>query len=136
MTLIRLPGEALGRHTRVFRARRGLQDVEQVEADRLLDLYGATLCTFFSDVPDADIAAAPIIFHELLLGKEQLLEPLGGHAIHSPLGAAAELFNRGRPRRVLDHEFGEIDRTAGTGVDRKGDLAKILSVGNLVGMRT
>jgi len=62
------------------------------------------------------------------------MEPLGRHAIHRPLGAAAEFFSRSRARRVIDHEFGEIDRTAGTGVDCVGDLAKILGVGNLVVM--
>src|ERR1700746_1274674 len=97
MTLIRLPGETLGRHTGVFRARRGLQDVEQVEADRLLDLQGAALRAFFSNIPDADIATAPIILHVLLLGKEQLLEPLGCRAVHSPFRAAAELFSGSRP---------------------------------------
>ena len=29
--------------------------MEQVEADRLLDLYGAALRAFFSDIPDDDL---------------------------------------------------------------------------------
>ena len=90
--LIRSSGEALRRHARVFRARRGLQDVKEVEADRLLDLYGAALRAFFSDIPDPDVAAAPEIVHVLLLGGEQLMEPLVHHAIHSPFGTAAKFF--------------------------------------------
>ena len=76
MPLIRLSGEAFRRHTRVFRTRRGLQDVKQIEADRLLDLHGGALHAVFPDIPDPDIAAAPEIVHVLLLGGEQLLEPL------------------------------------------------------------
>src|SRR5262249_11817703 len=59
MPLIRLSGEAFRRHTRVFRARGGLQDVKEIEANRLLDLDGAALCAIFPDIPDLDIAAAP-----------------------------------------------------------------------------
>src|SRR5262245_17793858 len=52
MPLIRLSGEAFRRHTRVFRARRGLQDVKEIEANRLLDLHGAALCAIFPDILD------------------------------------------------------------------------------------
>ena len=135
MPLIRLSGEAFRRHAGVFRARRGLQDVKEVEADRLLDLHGAALRAVFPDIPDPDIAAAPEIVHVLLLGGEQLLEPLVHYAIHGPLGTAAKFFGRSRLRRVIDHVFGEMDRTAGPGLDCEGDLAEVLGVGNLVGVR-
>jgi trehalose/maltose hydrolase-like predicted phosphorylase len=34
--------------------------------------------------------------------------------------------------RVINHIFGEIDRTAGLGVDCEGDLAEVFGVGDLV----
>ena len=40
MPFIGLSGEALRRYARVFGARRGLQDVKEIETDRLLDLDG------------------------------------------------------------------------------------------------
>ena len=135
--------------------------MKKVEADRLLNLHGTALRAFFSDITHPDIAAPPEIVQVLLLGCEQLLEPTGRNPVpqvnivirpsglpnwmpssreasnssHSPLGAAAEVFGRRRLRRVINHVFGEIDRTAGPGVDCEGDLAEILGVGNLVGVR-
>ena len=109
--------------------------MKKVEADRLLDLHGTALRAFFSDITHPDITAPPEIVHVQLLGCEQLLEPMGHNAVHRPLGAAAEFFGRSRLRRVINHVFGEIDRTAGPGVDCEGDLAEILGVGNLVGVR-
>src|SRR5262249_28990426 len=96
MALIGLPSEAFRRYTSVFRARRGLQDVKQVEADRLLDFYGGALDPVFTDITDADIAPVPEISHVLLLGGEQLLEPLLHHAVHRPLRAATDLFGGSR----------------------------------------
>lgn len=51
--------------------------MKKIEADRLLDLRRRALGAVFPDVPDPDIVAAPEIIHVLLLGGEQLLEPLG-----------------------------------------------------------
>src|SRR5215813_10093941 len=135
MPLIRVSGKALGGRTRTSRTRRGLQDVKKVEADRLLDSNGGALRAVFPDILDPDIAAAPEIVHVLLLVGEQLLEPLGYYAIHRPLSTAAEFFGRSRLRGVIHHVFGELDRTAGPGLDREGNLAKIFSVDDLVGMR-
>ena len=87
------------------------------------------------DMPDPDIAAAPEVVHVLLLRGEQLLEPLVFHAIQGPLGAAAEFFGRSRWRRMVDHVFGKVDRAAWLGLDREGDLAGVLGVDSLVGMR-
>ena len=70
MPLVGLSGEAFRRHTRVFRARRGLQDVKKVEADRLLDLDSAALDSVFPDILDPDIAPTPEIIHVLLLRGE------------------------------------------------------------------
>jgi hypothetical protein len=109
--------------------------MKKVEANRLLDLHGTALRALFSDIPDPHITAAPEIVHVLLLRREQLLEPLAHHAIRRPLGPAAKFFRRRRLRRVINHVFGEIDRTPGPGVDCEGDLAKVLGVGNLVGVR-
>ena len=67
--------------------------MKKVEADRLLDLHGGALHTIFPYVLDPDIAATPEIVHVLLLGVEQLREPLGRDAIHGPLGAATEFFS-------------------------------------------
>ena len=106
--------------------------MKKVEADRLLDLHGAALRAVLSDIFDPDIAAAPEIVHILLLRPEQLLEPLGHYTVHGPLGTAAQFFSRSRLRCVIDHEFGEMDRTVGPGVDCEGDLAGVLSVCNLV----
>ena len=117
MPLIGLAGETFRRHAGVFGTRRSLQDVKKVEADRLLDLYGAALRAAFSDIPDPDIAAPPEILHVLLLRGEQLLEPLGHYAIHGPLGTTAEFFSPSRRRSVIDHKFAEVDRAAGLGFD-------------------
>src|SRR4029078_631562 len=48
--LIRLAGEALRGHPRSFRTRGCLQDVEEVETDRLLDLNRGALCAFWPDL--------------------------------------------------------------------------------------
>src|SRR6516165_12317735 len=117
MSLIRLSGEAFCRHARVFRTRRGLQDVKEVEADRLLDLDRTAFCSVFPDVLDPDIAPAPEIFHVLLLRGEQLRETLAHYAIHCPFSTAAELLSGSRLRGVIDHIFGEMDRTAGLRLD-------------------
>src|SRR5499427_9348157 len=135
MPLIRLSSEAFRRHARIFRTRRGLHDVKQVEADRLLDFHGGALHTVFPDIPDPDIAAAPEIVHVLLLGGEQLLEPLGHYAIQRPLSAAAEFLSRSRFGGMIDYIFGELDRMARQGLDCEDDLAEVVSVDNLLGMR-
>src|SRR5262245_52197575 len=70
MSLIGLSREAFRWDAGVFRARRGLQDVKQVEADRLLDFYGGALEPVFTDITDADIAPAPEILNVLLLSGE------------------------------------------------------------------
>jgi hypothetical protein len=67
---------------------------KKIKADCLLDLDSAALGAVLPDIFDPDIAAAPEIVHILLLGGEQLLEPLDHHPIHSPFGTAAELFRR------------------------------------------
>src|SRR5438270_112089 len=100
--------------------------MKKVEADRLLDLHGAALRAVLSDIFDPDIAAAPEIVHILLLRPEQLLEPLGHYTVHGPLGTAAQFFSRSRLRCVIDHEFGEMDRTVGPGVDCAGGLRGFL----------
>jgi len=117
MPLIGLAGETFRRHAGVFGTRRGLQDVKKVEADRLLDLYGAALRAVFSDIPDPDIAAPPEIIHILLLRREQLLASLIDYAIHRPLGTTAEFFSPSRRRSVIDHKFAKVDRAAGLGFD-------------------
>ena len=109
--------------------------MKQVEADRLLHLHRIALRAVFPDIPDPDIAAAPEIVHILLLGCEQLLEPLGHHTIHRPIGAAAEFFGRSRRGGVIDHVFRELNWAVGLSLDRKGDLAEILAVDDLVSMR-
>src|SRR6516225_2623344 len=101
MPLICLSCEAFRGHTRVFYTRRGLEDVKQIEADRLLRLHGATLYAIFSCIPDPNIAAAPEIIHVLLLGSELLLESLVHRSIQRPLSTPAEFFSRGRLRRVI-----------------------------------
>jgi hypothetical protein len=109
--------------------------VKKIEADRLLDLDGAAFCSVFPDVLDPQIAPAPKLVHVVLLRGEQLLESLAHHAIHCPLSTATELFGAGRLRGVIDHVFGELDRTAGPRLDCEGDLAEVSGVGNLVGVR-
>ena len=41
--------------------------MEEIEADRLLDLQGGALCAVFPDIPDADVAASPKGVQTLLL---------------------------------------------------------------------
>jgi len=134
MPLIRLPGETLGRHAGFFSTRRGLQDVKEVEADRLLDLERAALRAFLSNTADPDVAAAPEIVHVLLLSSEQLLETLAHHPIHGPLGTTTQFFRGSGRRRVIDHALGEIDRTVGQRFNRENDLAEVLGVSSLVGV--
>src|SRR5215472_3631937 len=109
--------------------------MKKIEADRLLDLYGSALRAVFPNILDSDIAAAPEIVHVLLLGGEQLLEPFVHYAIHRPLSTAAEFFRRSRLRRMIDHVLGDLDRTAGSRLDREGDLAEIFCVDGLIGVR-
>src|SRR5207302_10465375 len=116
--LIGLASEAFCRYARAFRARRGLQDVKQVEANRLLDFDGAALDPVFPDSTDADIAAVPEILHVLRLSGEPRLEPLLHHAVHLPLRTAADLCGGSRVRRVIHHVDGEVDRTAGLRLNR------------------
>ena len=73
MPLICLTGEALRGHPRSFRTRGCLQDVEEVETDRLLDLNRGALCAFWPDLLDADIAAPPKVVQILLLGRDKLV---------------------------------------------------------------
>src|SRR4029453_15416404 len=80
-------------------------------------------------------APAPEIFHVLLLRGEQLLETLAHYAIHRPFSTAAELFGGGRLGGVIDHVFCEVDRTAGLRLDCEGDLAEVIAVRDLVGVR-
>jgi hypothetical protein len=54
---------------------------------------------------------------DLLLGREQLLEPLGCHAIERPLGPAAELLGGGRRGGMIDHVLRELDRAAAPSLD-------------------
>src|SRR5262249_39126923 len=135
MSFIRFPGKTFCRHASVLRTCRRLQHVEKVEADRLLNLYGATLGAVFADVLDSNIAAAPEIVHVLLLSSEQLLESLRRYPVHCPLSAAAEFLSRSGARGVIDHVFGEYDRTVRPGLDDEGDLAEIIGVDGLVGIR-
>src|SRR6516162_2333689 len=60
---------------------------------------------------------------------------MGHYAIHCPLSTTAKLFSGGCLRGVIDHVFGELDRTAGPRLDRKGDLAEVSGVRHLVGVR-
>src|SRR5215469_18291125 len=106
--------------------------MKKVEADGLLDLHGAALCPVFRDIPDPDVAAAPEIVQILLLRSEQLLKALVYYTIRRPFCAAAEFFRRSRRRRVVDHVFGEMDRTIGPSVDCEGNLAEVLGVCSLV----
>src|SRR5215471_16115349 len=94
VALICLPCETLCRHSRALRTRRGLHDMKKVEPVRLLNLEGRALRAVFSEVLHSDIASAPKIAQVLLLPSEQLLNPLGRHAIHCPLSTATEFFGR------------------------------------------
>src|SRR5580692_10913441 len=125
MPLVRLSGEAFRRHARVFRPRRRLQHVKQVEADRLLDLDGAALHSVLLDILDPHVTSAPKIVHVLLLSGEQLPEPLANYAIQRPFSAAAELFGASRVRGVIDHVLGELDWTAELRLDCESDLTEV-----------
>src|SRR6516162_9093470 len=109
--------------------------MKKVEADCLLDLYGTALRTVLADILDAHIAAAPEIVHVLLLTAQQWLEPLRRYAIQSPLGTAAELLDRSRLGSMVDHVFGELDRTIRQSFDGEGNLAEVVAADGLVGMR-
>src|SRR4030095_12109534 len=132
MPLICLSGEAFRRHARVFRARRGLEDVKKVEADRLLDLHGAALDSVFSDLLHPDLAPAQKTIHVLLLSGKQPLASLAHYPIQCPFGTAAELLGGSRPRGVIDHVLGELDWTAGLRLNCEGDLAEVSAVDDLV----
>src|SRR6478672_5623218 len=108
MPLIRLSSEAFGRYTCAFRTRRGLQNLEKIKANRLLDLYGGPFPAFDPDITHTHIAAAPEIVHILLLGGKQILEPPGRYPIHCPLSAAAQFPRRRGLRGMIDHVFGEV----------------------------
>ena len=134
MPFIGLSSEALRRHSGVLGARCGLQDVKEVETDRLLDLNGRSLGALLADILDPDIAASSKVVHVLLLGGEQFLESLECYPIHCPLGTTAELFGRSRLRGVIDDVFSELDRHARPSLYGEGNLAEILGVNNLEGV--
>src|SRR6516162_3682888 len=98
--------------------------MKKVETIRLLNLESRALRALFSDVLHSDIASAPKIVQVLLLPSEQLLEPLGRHAIHCPFSTATEFFGRSSLRRMVDHVFSELDRAVGSSFNCEGDLAK------------
>src|SRR5262245_66207854 len=126
MSLVRLSGEAFRRQARIFRTRRGLQDVKEVEADRLLDFHGGAVCTVLSDIPDSYIAAVPKIVHVLLLRGAQLLESPTFYPIHSPLSTAANFLRRSGLRGVIADIVGALHRTVGHGLDCSGELADVI----------
>src|SRR6516162_11150617 len=128
MSLIGLSGEALRRHPGVLRTRRCLQDVEQVETDRLLDLHSAALCPVSPDIPHPDIAAVPEIVHVLLLSGEQPREPLTHDPVHCPFRTAGEFYSRSCLRRVVNYVLVEIDRTFRQRFNREGYLTKVLFI--------
>src|SRR5262249_62080615 len=51
MSIERLSGEAFRRQARIFRTRRGLKDVKEDEADRLLDFHGGGGCKVPTEIP-------------------------------------------------------------------------------------
>src|SRR6516162_447703 len=106
--------------------------MKKVEPIRLLNLESRAFRALFSDVLHSDIASTPKIVQVLLLPSEQLLEPLGRHAIHCPLSTATEFLGRSRVRRMVDHVFSELDRAVGPSCNCEGNLAKVLSVDDLV----
>ena len=134
MPLVGLPCETLCGHSRALCSRGGLQDVKEVEPNRLLDLESGALRSVFSDILHPDIASAPKIGHILHLRSEQLLEPLGRYAIQTPLSATAEFLGRGRLRRMVNHVLGKLDRTIWPSFNCKGDLAEVLAVDDFVRM--
>jgi hypothetical protein len=111
-----------------------LQDLEQVEANCLLNLDGRTLGTLFPDVPHMDVAAMPEIRHILLLLTKQVSEALRRDTIHRPLGATTKLIGRGRMRGVVDHKLCEVDRLAGPCVDPESHLTEVIAVSYMNGI--
>src|SRR5258708_39858714 len=109
--------------------------MKQIESDCLLRLHSGPLYAVFSDIADTNIAAAPEIVQVLHLGAKQLLESLVHYPIQCPLSTPAEFFGRSRLRRVINHVFGQADRTTGVCLDREGNSAKVLRVSTLVGVR-
>ena len=91
MAFVRPAGETLRGYSGVFRTSRRLQDLEQVEANPLLNFYGTALGAIFPYVRDTDITATPEVSHVMLLRQKQWLEPLRHDTIHRPLGATAKL---------------------------------------------
>ena len=132
MPLVSLSGKAFGWYTCIFRPRRGLQDLEEIKANRLLDLDRGPFRAFRPDIPHTDIAAAPEIVHILLLCGKQILESPRRHPIHCSFSAAAEFPRRRDLRGMIDHVFCQLYRTASAGLDREGDLTKVVGVNHLV----
>src|SRR5262245_29383379 len=100
--LVGLTGKALCRHTRVLRARRGLQDVKKIEADRLLYLNSGAFRAVLPDILYSDVTASPEVLHVPCLRSKQLLEPLRSYPIQCPLSATTELVGRRCLRAVID----------------------------------
>src|SRR5262249_7253863 len=105
-------------------------------ADCLLNLHGGAFRAVLPNIRNAHIAAAPEIVHVLLLGHKQLLEPLSCYTIQCPLGTTAQLFSRSGMGAMINHVLGEVDWTAAPGVNGEGNLPEVLSVHDLVGVRT
>src|SRR5262249_335613 len=109
--------------------------MKKVEPDCLLDLDRTAFRTVLPHILHAHVAAAPEVVHVLLLRTQQRLESLGGYAIQSPLGTAAELLGRSRVGGMVDHVFGELDWIARPGFDGEGNLAEVVAIDSFGGMR-
>src|ERR1700746_827491 len=102
--------------------------MKEIEADCLLRLHSRALYAVFSDIADTNIAAAPEIVQVVPLGGKQLLESFVDYTIPGALSTAAEFLGRSRLRRMINHVFGQADRTTRVCFDRESDSPKVLRV--------
>src|SRR5215469_2426327 len=115
MSLVALSSQSFGGHARALRTRRGLKDVEEIEADRLLDFDGRAPRELWPDISHMNVAAMPEVVQKPSLRGEQCLNAIGRDAIHRPLSTAAEFLNRCSMSGMIDHVFVEVHRTVTAG---------------------
>ncbi len=117
VAFVAVPAQALGGHAAALGPSRGLEELEQVPADRLLHVGIAF---------DLHVAASPEVVEDLPLGGSDAVEAGGHGPAQHPVGPVDQFRRRDASRRVVAGELGEADGRVGGRLHDVGDLAGVL----------
>ena len=110
------PGQALGRDGAPLAPRRGLENVEQREAQRLLDLGVAV---------ELDVGAVPEGVQVLALGPGEPVPALGHRVLEASVDLVAQELDRLLRGPVVGQELDHAQRLAGLEPGRDGHAAEV-----------